>query len=116
MDAWEGDDVDAIVALLTQDAWVTMPPSILEYQGSSAVEAFLRQAAAWRGGRRYRLVPTRANTQPAFGAYRNDLHAPIARATGLIVLTLEGDQIAAITHFIDGSILPRFGLPRTVRD
>jgi RNA polymerase sigma-70 factor (ECF subfamily) len=60
-------------------------------------------------------VPTRANTQPAFGAYRNDPHAPIARATGLIVLTLERDQIAAITQFLDGSILPHFGLPRTLR-
>jgi RNA polymerase sigma-70 factor (ECF subfamily) len=115
VDAWEGDDIDAIVALLTTDAWVTMPPFALEYQGAPAIEAFLRQAAAWRGGRRYRLVPTRANTQPAFGAYRTDPHAPIARATGLIVLTLERDQIAAITQFLDGSILPHFGLPRTLR-
>jgi RNA polymerase sigma-70 factor (TIGR02960 family) len=116
VDAWEGDNIDAIVALLTKDAWVTMPPSPLEYQGSPAITAFLRQAASWTSGRRGRLVPTRANTQPAFGAYRNDPHTPIARATGLIVLTLEGDQIAAITHFLDGTILPRFGLPRTLRD
>jgi RNA polymerase sigma-70 factor (ECF subfamily) len=61
-------------------------------------------------------VPTRANTQPAFGCYRNDAHTPITRATGLIVLTLEGDRISAITSFLDNSVLPRFGLPRTLRD
>jgi RNA polymerase sigma-70 factor (ECF subfamily) len=115
-DAWEADDIDGIVTLLTNDAWVTMPPFTLQYQGPSAIEAFLREVANWRSGRRYRLVPTRANTQPAFGCYRDDAQAPIAHATGLIVLTLEGDRIAAITQFLDGSVLSRFGLPRTLRD
>jgi RNA polymerase sigma-70 factor (ECF subfamily) len=115
-DAFEADDIDGIVALLTDDAWVTMPPSTLEYQGPLAIASFLRQGATWRSGRRYRLVPTRANTQPAFGCYRDDAQAPIAHATGLIVLTLDGDRIAAITQFLDGSILSRFGLPRTLRD
>jgi RNA polymerase sigma-70 factor (ECF subfamily) len=114
-DAWEADDIDAIVALLTDDAWLTMPPSTLEYQGPSAITSFLRQSAAWRSGRRYRLVPTRANTQPAFGFYRDDAHAPIAHASGLVVLTLEGDRVAAITSFLDNSVLSRFGLPRTLR-
>jgi RNA polymerase sigma-70 factor (ECF subfamily) len=114
-DAFEADDIDAIVALLTDEAWLIMPPSTLEYQGLPAIAAFLRQAIRWRSGRRNRLVPTRANTQPTFGCYRNDAHTPIARATGLIVLTLEGEQIAAITQFLDGSVLPRFGLPRTLR-
>jgi hypothetical protein len=77
--------------------------------------ATLEQLIRWRSGRRNRLVPTRANTQPTFGCYRNDAHAPIARATGLIVLTLGGEQIAAITQFLDSSVLPRFGLPRTLR-
>ena len=79
-----------------------------------AINAFLSQVKRWRAGSRYRLVPTRANTQPAFGWYRRDTHAPIAHATGLIVLTLEGDQIAAITQFIDTSVLSRFGLPRSL--
>ena len=115
-DAWVADDIDAVVALLTDDAWVSMPPSPLEYQGRAAIGAFLLQIAKWRAGRRYRLIPTRANGQPAFGCYRNDWHAPIAHAAGLLVLTLEGDRIAAITNFIDTSVLPRFGLPRTLRD
>jgi RNA polymerase sigma-70 factor (ECF subfamily) len=60
-------------------------------------------------------VPTRANTQPAFACYRADRHAPIAHATGLVVLSLRGEQIAAITQFLDTSILARFGFPRTLR-
>jgi RNA polymerase sigma-70 factor (ECF subfamily) len=114
-DAWEAGDIDAVVALLTDDAWATMPPAPLEYQGPAAIGNFLRHSAAWRAGRRARLVPTRANTQPAFGFFLHDAHAPIAHANGLLVLTLEGDRIAAITRF-DNSHLPRFGLPRTLRD
>jgi RNA polymerase sigma-70 factor (ECF subfamily) len=115
-DAWVADDIDGIVALLTDEAWLRMPPSPLEYQGRSTITVFLREIANWRGGRRYRLVPTRANTQPAFGCYREDAHAPIAHAAGLLVLTLEGDRIATITNFLDTSVLPRFGLPRTLRN
>jgi RNA polymerase sigma-70 factor (TIGR02960 family) len=114
-DHWVADDIDGVVALLTEDAWVTMPPSPLEYQGRAAIAGFLREIANWRGERRYKLIPTRANTQPAFGCYRDDEHAAIAHATGLLVLTLEADRIAVITNFIDSSVLPRFGLPRTLR-
>jgi RNA polymerase sigma-70 factor (ECF subfamily) len=114
-DAWEADDIDGIVTLLTDDAWLTMPPSPLEYQGADAIGSFLRELPTWRSGQHFQLVPTRANTQPAFGVYRTDAHAPIAHASGLIVLTLEGGRIAAISNFIDSSVLPRFGLPRTLR-
>ena len=93
-----------------------MPPVPLQYQGPPAIASFLRSSAASRGPRRFRLVPTRANTQPAFGVYLRDEHAPVAHATGLLVLTLQGDQIAAITRFLDTSVLPRFGLPRTLPD
>jgi RNA polymerase sigma-70 factor (TIGR02960 family) len=113
-DAFQADDINGIVALLTEDAWLTMPPSTLEYQGRLVIASFLRELATWRRGQRYRLVPTRANTQPAFATYRSDPHAPIAHATGLVVLTLEGERIAAITQFLDTSILFRFGLPRTI--
>ena len=66
-DAFQTDDINGIVALLTEDAWLTMPPSTLEYQGRLAIASFLRENTNWRRGQRYRLVPTRANTQPAFG-------------------------------------------------
>jgi RNA polymerase sigma-70 factor (ECF subfamily) len=115
-DAWVADDIDGVVALLTGDAWVSMPPSPLQYQGRPAIAGFLGAIARWREGCHYRLIPTRANTQPAFGCYRDDAHAPIAHAVGLLVLGLEGDRIAAITNFIDSSVLSRFGLPRTLRN
>ena len=114
--AFAADDIDGVVALLTDDAWFTMPPVTLEYQGREAIAGFLRDISAWRGPRRYRLIPTRANGQPAFGCYLQDAHAPVFHAHGLIVLTLEGDRISAITRFVDNSILARFGLPRMLAD
>ncbi len=107
--AYEAGDVDAIIALFSDDAWLTMPPAPLEYQGRDQIVRFLI-AIAFRGDRTYRLIPTRANSQLAFGAY---VHAPKPgddRANGLLVLTLSGDRIQAMTRF-NGSVLPSFGLP-----
>jgi RNA polymerase sigma-70 factor (TIGR02960 family) len=112
-DAVESGDVDAMVVLLTNDALLTMPPLPLEYQGRDAIAGFLRYREGQRG-RPLRVVPTRANTQPAFGSYLPDTHAAIARATGLFVLTLEGDAVAAITWFTDTGLFQHFGLPRTL--
>ena len=111
--AVEAGDVDAVLTLLTGDAWLTMPPEPYEYQGTAAIAAFLRHRAALRGAP-LRLVPTRANTQPAFGCYLPCAHTPIARPYGMIVLTLRGDQISAITWFSDSSVFPHFGLPRAL--
>jgi hypothetical protein len=115
-DAFEGGDVHGVVALLTEDAWLTMPPEPLEYQGPAAIARFLSTVPA--GGRLdlFRLVPTRANGQPAFGCYLHDPHTPIAHTYGLMVLTLRGGRIAAITGFPDTSVFPHFGLPRTLRE
>jgi RNA polymerase sigma-70 factor (ECF subfamily) len=113
VDAVQSGDVDEIVALLTDDALLTMPPQPLEYQGHEAIAAFMRDRAELRGAP-LRVVPTRANTQPAFGCYLPDAHAAIARPYGLIVLTLEGDAIAAITWFADTGVFRHFGLPRTL--
>ena len=109
--AVESGDVDAIVALLTDDALLTMPPQPLEYQGHEAIGAFLRDRAELRGAP-LRVVPTRANTQPAFACYLPDAQAPVARPYGLIVLTLEQDAVAAITWFADTGVFRYFGLPR----
>jgi len=108
--AWESADLDAIVALLTDDAFMSMPPMPLEYEGRELVGQFC--ALLFGPGRRYDLVPTRANGQPAFGAY---LRAPDGsrRGTGLYVLTLAGDRICALMRF-EASALPWFGLPRTL--
>jgi RNA polymerase sigma-70 factor (TIGR02960 family) len=110
-EAFADGDVDGVVALLTDDAWFTMPPVPLEYQGPAAIAAFLRSTATWRGPRRYRLVPTRANGQPAFGFYIASADGPGFLAHGLIVLTLEGPRISAITRFIDEGAMGLFGLP-----
>jgi RNA polymerase sigma-70 factor (ECF subfamily) len=111
--AVERGDTEGIVSLLADDAWVRMPPQPYEYQGHSAVAAFLRDRAMRRGAL-LRLVPTRANGQPAFACYLPDAHAAIARAYGLMVLTLQGERISAITWFGDRSLFPHFGLPRTL--
>jgi len=110
----ETGDIDGMVALLTDDAWVTMPPLPHAYQGHDAITAFLRGSEERRGAP-LRLVPTRANGQPAFGCYLSVAEAEVARAYALFVLTLEGDQISAITWFADSGVLPRFGLPRMLR-
>jgi RNA polymerase sigma-70 factor (ECF subfamily) len=111
--AVEDGDIDAVLALLTSDAWLTMPPEPYEYQGQAAIGAFLHHRAALRGAP-LRLVPTRANTQPAFGCYLPCAQTPVARPYGLIVLSLRGDHISAITWFSDSSIFPHFGLPRAL--
>ena len=108
--AYASADLDALVALLTDDVFVSMPPMPLEYEGRDVVARFC--ARIFGAGRRFDLVPTRANGQPAFGAY---LRAPggIRHGTGLFVLTLAGDRICAMTRF-ENSVLPRFGLPRSL--
>lgn len=111
--AIEDGDIDTVVALLTDDALLTMPPYPYEYQGSAAIGNFLRVRGA-RHETPLRLVPTRANGQPAFGCYFPCPQTDIARAYGLMVLTLAGSNIAEITFFADSSVFPQFGLPRTV--
>ena len=110
----ESGDIGGMVALLTDDAWVTMPPLPHAYQGHAAIGAFLR-AAEERRGAPLRLLPTRANTQPAFGGYVPQQGTHVARAYALFVLTLERDRISAITWFADTSMFERFGLPRMLR-
>jgi RNA polymerase sigma-70 factor (TIGR02960 family) len=113
-EAVEAGDVDGMVALLTDDAWLTMPPLPHAYQGRTAISAFLRGAEERRGAP-MRLVPTRANTQPAFGCYLSRPGTDVARAFSLLVLTLEGDQISAVTWFAESSLLAQFGLPQMLR-
>ena len=108
--AWEAADLDALVALLTDDVFMSMPPMPLEYEGRDIVARFC--AILFRSGRRFELVRTRANGQPAFGAY---LSAPtgIRHGVGLYVLTLTRDRICALTRF-ETCVLPWFGLPRSL--
>jgi RNA polymerase sigma-70 factor (TIGR02960 family) len=109
--AWEAADLDAVVALLTSDVFMSMPPMPFEYQGRDIVGRFC--ATLFGEDRRFDLVPTRANGQPAFGAYLRT-PAGLGHGTGLYVLTLAGDRICAMTRF-ESSVLPWFGLPRSLR-
>jgi RNA polymerase sigma-70 factor (TIGR02960 family) len=108
--AYESADIDALVALLTDDIFVSMPPMPFEYEGRDIVARFF--ASIFGAGRRFELVQTRANGQPALGAY---LCGPTgtSHGVGLFVLTLAGDRICAMTRF-DNSVLPWFGLPRSL--
>ena len=108
--AWESADLDALVALLTDDVFMSMPPLPLEYEGRDVVVRFC--GGLFDGGRRFDLVPARANGQPAFGAYLR-VPAGIRHGVGLYVLTLTGDRICAMTRF-DNSVLSSFGLPRSL--
>ena len=112
-EAVEAGEIDRMVALLTDDAWLTMPPEPHEYQGRGAIEVFLRGREVSRG--RLRLVPTRANGQPAFACYLPSAQTEIARPYAMFVLTLQRDQISAITWFADSSVFPHFGMPRALR-
>src|SRR5215218_5785089 len=98
-DAVGAGDVDGMVSLLTDDAWLTMPPEPYEYQSPAAIGTFLRGREVARGA--MRLVPTRANGEPAFACYLPSAPTEIARPYGLFVLGMEGDRIAAITWFAD---------------
>jgi RNA polymerase sigma-70 factor (ECF subfamily) len=108
--AWESADLDALVGLLTDDVFMSMPPMPFEYEGRDVVARFC--AILLGSGRRFDLVPTRANGQPAFGAY---VRTPdgLSHGTGLYVLALSGDRICAMTRF-ENSVLPWFGLPRSL--
>jgi RNA polymerase sigma-70 factor (TIGR02960 family) len=108
--AWESADLDSLVALLTDDVIVSMPPMPFEYDGRELVARFY--ASIFSAGRRFDLVPTRANGQPAFGAY---LRGPdgISYGIGVYVLTLSGDRIRAMTRF-ENNVLPAFTLPRSL--
>jgi len=108
--AYESADLDALVALLTEDVFISMPPIPFEYEGRDIVAGFCDRI--FRAGRRFDLVRTRANGQPAFGSYLRDASG-VRHGVGLIVLTLTGDRICAMTRF-ENSVLPWFGLPRSL--
>jgi RNA polymerase sigma-70 factor (TIGR02960 family) len=110
-DAFTGNDIDALVALLTDDAWLAMPPAPHEYLGIPAIVGFLRASGGWRGRRRLVLVPTRANTQPAFGCYLAEPDGAPALPAGLLVVTVAGDRIRGLTRFLDNRLFAPFGLP-----
>jgi RNA polymerase sigma-70 factor (TIGR02960 family) len=112
--AFTHDDVDAVVALLTDDAWLAMPPAPHTYDGPVAVRGFLDTSFRWRSGRRLTMLPTSANTQPAFGCYVADPDAGAAHFTGVVVLTVRGGLLSGVTRFLDSALGAPFGMADAV--
>jgi RNA polymerase sigma-70 factor (ECF subfamily) len=111
--AWESGDLQTILSSLTDDVWLSMPPMPLEYQGRELATRFFEAVVFRPGGPRFKMQPTRANGQPALAFYFVDAVTGTARAAGILVLTLAGDRVSAITRF-DTGVFDRFGLPRTL--
>jgi RNA polymerase sigma-70 factor, ECF subfamily len=109
-DAWQRNDVDAVVAMLTEDARLAMPPWPRWYSGRDAVAAFL---AGWPLAvrKRWRVLPTGANAQPAVAGFLWDEQAGAFRPETIIVLTLRAARVEEITAFRSPELFPRFGLP-----
>jgi RNA polymerase sigma-70 factor (TIGR02960 family) len=110
VDALQRGDLERVVALLTDDARMTMPPEPFEFRGPRAIAEFLGRV--W--GEDVKVVPTRANDAPAFGYYRPDPHADVHRAGGIFVVSVAGARVSSLTRFGDKSLFATFGLPRTL--
>lgn len=116
--AWESADVDGLVALLKEDATLTMPPSPSWYRGPAAIGAFCAATVfaddglfPGRAAGRWRLRPTRANGQPAFGLYQRDESSGAYRPAGVQVLTFAGEALAEIASFLDPAVVQAFPFP-----
>ena len=116
VEAWQAADVPSIVEILTEDVLFTMPPQPTRYEGRDEIGAFL--ATVPGGGRLdlFRLVPTRANRQPAVAAYLQDGDGSPYRAHAVIVLAIQGEEISSLVRFADPDLFERFGLPMTLGD
>ncbi len=112
VEAFQRGDLDAVVALLTEDSVFSMPPEPVEFRGPRTIGEFLRSLGFW--GKALKLVPTGANNQPAFGYYLPDRGSGVHRASGMLVLTVAREGVSAITRFGDRGVLARFGLPRAL--
>jgi RNA polymerase sigma-70 factor (ECF subfamily) len=112
VDAFTAGDIDALVALMTDDVWVRMPPLPFEYHGTEAVHRFFTATGAHLR-RIARMLPVGANGQPAWGEYVRDSTTGRLHVAGILVLGLAGNAISDITHF-EAAFAPSFGLPRTL--
>ncbi len=110
---WEQADIPGFVALLREDAWFTMPPLPVWFQGRAAIATVL-STRIFTPGRRRRLLPTRANGSPAFGLYQREAGADVYQLIGLMVLDVKGEQIGSLVAFLELSSLSPFALSPTL--
>jgi RNA polymerase sigma-70 factor (ECF subfamily) len=113
VDLWEQADIPGFVALLREDAWFTMPPLPIWFQGRAAI-ATLLSTSIFTPGRQRRLLPARANGSPAFGLYQREAEAEVYQLLGLVVLDVVGEQIGSLVAFLELSSLSPFALPPTL--
>jgi Sigma-70, region 4 len=109
--AFLANDIDAMVALVTENAWFRMPPAQREYHGPQLIGAFLAAVSEGHAGQSSRLIATRANRQPAFGTYYIDPLSGLVQQSGLLVLSLAGAGVSELTWFLGSGYLERFDLP-----
>jgi RNA polymerase sigma-70 factor (TIGR02960 family) len=110
--AFSSQDVEAVLALMTDDAWVRMPPLPFEYRGTEAIRRFFTAIEAHRQ-QIVNVVPTRANGQPAWGEYLRDPVTGVQHIIGILVIGITGGRVDEIIHF-ETTLAPYFGLPRTL--
>lgn len=110
--AYVAGDIETLLGLLGDRAWLSMPPAPHCYYGREAIGGFWRAGLNWRGGHRLQLLPAgRANTRPAFGSYLAEPGSDLARLTGMHVLSVSGDRLTAVTSFHTPHLADHFGLP-----
>jgi RNA polymerase sigma-70 factor (ECF subfamily) len=112
--AWERADASALVSLLRDDVRLVMPPRLTWFDGRAAVETFLRDHVFGLMGTSWRLLPTSANRQPAFGLYWQEPGGATYRPFGLGVLRVRGDAFDEIAMFGDVELFSHFDLPRAL--
>ena len=113
-EAYVAADIDGVLSLLTDDAWLSMPPAPHQYHGPKAIQSFLQASFAFRGERGVHLIPGRANNQPALASYLTDREESTAKPAGLFVLNLAADHIGALTRFHLDDLYPRLGFPASL--
>lgn len=114
--AWEAIDVGRIVALLADDAILTMPPMDMRFSGPAAIGEFFATQPANGHLERIRHIEVRANRQPGLASYADEHDAGAHDAYGVMVVAIQGERISSITGFPrDASLFPRLGLDTTLR-
>jgi RNA polymerase sigma-70 factor (TIGR02960 family) len=109
--AFLADDIDGMVALVTENAWFRMPPAQHEYHGPELIGAFFAAVSEGHSRQSSRLIATRANGEPAFGTYYIDPLSGLVQQSGLLVLSLAGAGVSELTWFLGAGYLERFDLP-----
>jgi RNA polymerase sigma-70 factor (ECF subfamily) len=113
--AWEMADVNTLLALLKENATFSMPPNPSWYRGRDTIGGLVSKAIfSGEAPGRWRLLPTRANRQIAFGLYRRDEASNTYNPYGIQVLTFDGGLIADITTFRVPALAAHFKLPEKI--